>query len=79
MGLKKYIKFELRPDLAKPKTQVYDVKTNNGEFLGQIMWFFRWRQYCFYPADDTVWSRGCLQQVLDFIQKLMDDRKNEKI
>ena len=60
----------------KPKTKVYGVYAKSDDsFLGVIAWHVPWRQYCFFPMAKTVWSRGCLQQVQDFLQKLMDERK----
>lgn len=42
--------------------------------LGVIKWYASWRQYCFFPENDTIFSSGCLQDIQDFIKKLMDDR-----
>lgn len=60
----------------KPKTSVYEVRTKNDGFvLGIIKWYGPWRQYCFFPSEETLWSRGCLQEIIDFIEKIMSDRK----
>jgi len=67
--MKEYVEFELLE--KKPKTNTYVVKTRSGENLGTISWYFPWRQYVFYPYDQTIWSEGCLQQVTDFIHNLM--------
>lgn len=54
----------------KPKTRVFQVfaKTNN-DFLGTIKWNPSWRQYCFFTTNkyETVWSKGCLEDLRKFI------------
>jgi hypothetical protein len=58
------------------KTSRYAVYAiHDGAFLGQVMWHGPWRQYVFYPAENTLWSVGCLQDVQGFIKGLMDARK----
>ena len=62
----------------KPKTAVYRVVSkSSGETLGSIYWYGSWRQYVFQPEPETIWSRGCMRQVFDFIQKLMEAWKKE--
>ena len=41
-----------------------------GDLLGEIGWYSPWRQYCFMPQDDTVFSRCCLNDIIDFINEL---------
>lgn len=50
------------------KTSVWGVYTKRGDELGQIRWFGRWRQYVFFPANSTVYSAGCLVDIVDFIK-----------
>ena len=66
--MEKYIYFEVIEE--KPKTKVWSIfnKTNLSQ-LGILKWFGGWRQYCFFPESETVWSVGCLQNVIDFIAK----------
>jgi len=72
--LKKYVGFQLIE--KKPKTGVYRVVSeSSGQSLGRIYWYGPWRQYIFEPDPQTVWSCGCMQQVMDFIRKLMPKRK----
>ena len=49
--------------------------------IGRIKWYGAWRQYCFFPNEDTVWSRGCIREVHIFINNLTEERKvaNNKI
>lgn len=71
---KSYIKFEMID--KKPKTNIYAVyNKNSGSLLGIIKWFSSWRQYCFFPSEETIFSYGCMNEVIDFIQELMKERK----
>lgn len=74
-----YIRFELVE--KKPKTNVYDVINKNSGFkLGYIKWYPQWRQYCFFPVIYllTVFSSGCLKDIKNFIDDLMEKRKEGK-
>lgn len=86
--MKKYVDFVLVE--KKPKTNVYNVVKRRKrspldkpiilherppEVLGQIYWYGPWRQYIFEPLEETIWSKGCMQQVQDFLKELMDARK----
>lgn len=72
--MSKYIKFELFE--KKKKTRVYSVKQHDTLFiLGFIKWFAAWRKYCFYPEDGIIFDTSCLQAIIDFIKKLMDERR----
>ena len=57
----------------KPKTDVYGVVTKSDrDELGRVAWFANWRQYCFFPKNttDTIFSSGCLSQIIRFIDAL---------
>lgn len=76
----KYIEFELVGH--KPKTHIYSVnsisgkeRADDGYRLGIIKWHAPWRQCCFFPNSGCVFSRGCMNDINDFIKKLMDERK----
>ncbi len=71
---KKYIEFNLIEE--KPKTSVYSVNNlSSGIILGTIKWYPAWRQYCFFPKGNTVYSMGCINDIESFIQNLMENRK----
>jgi len=75
--MKSYVDFELVEQ--KPKTDVYRVFARSSlETLGRIYWYFGWRQYVFEPEGETVWSRGCLKEVMGFIGNLMTEWKNRR-
>lgn len=69
----KFIHFRIFEE--KEKTNVYICCNNkSGGKLGFIKWHGPWRQYCFFPECDTVFNKGCLNDVNDFIKHLMNER-----
>ena len=63
----------------KPKTNVYEVcNKKTGYYLGEIMWWGAWRQYCFFPDGETLYERKCLRAIAEFIDSLMEERKRQK-
>lgn len=58
----------------KGVTSQWNLKHHDGTFLGEVYWYTQWRQYCFYPDYDTVFSKGCLEDINTFMVEL---RKNE--
>jgi hypothetical protein len=65
----KYIKFVKIAD--KPKTTVWSCRNISGDYeLGQIRWYPQWRQYCFFPVENTVYSMGCMEDINQFIVEL---------
>lgn len=57
------------------KTHVVNVLSKPTEFiLGQIKWFSRWRQYCFYPSPNTIFNTTCLEDINKYIKELMAER-----
>lgn len=73
-----YIKFKILSSLAR--TRIFTVESlTQGGVLGRVMWHSAWRQYCFFPEPRTHWSKGCLQDVQDFIFELMEERKETRL
>ena len=65
----KYIYFELIEE--KPKTKVYSCKNNKSNIeLGIIKWYPSWRQYCYFPTIQAIYSEGCLIDIIDFISEI---------
>lgn len=72
--MSKYLKFLILEE--KEKTQVWGVYSlRHGDKLAVIKWYGPWRQYTMFPKPDTVWNRGCLDDIIEFIYLLMDGRK----
>ena len=58
------------------KTDVWNVLSKSQEsILGQIKWFGRWRQYCFYPSPNTIFNPECMNDISNFIKELMAGRR----
>ena len=63
----------------KPKTVVMHVVSNmDGQILGEISWFGRWRQYTFDPESHTTFNNGCLQDVADVLTSLNEEHRQKK-
>ena len=73
----KYIRFEKMPRDPKRITDIYKVitKYETPELLGSIEWFGRWRKYAFFPCQNTVFEPICLNDIINFINELMEERK----
>ena len=70
----KYIYFEETE--KKTKTSIYGcLSKKNGGPLGVVKWYGPWRQYCFFPDSLTIFNKGCMEDINDFITQLMDERK----
>lgn len=70
----KYLVFILTEE--KPKTFVWDVCTKTYlDTIGEIRWYAQWRQYCFFPEYDCVFSGGCLREIVNFMDEQMEGRK----
>ena len=63
-----------RFNFPNKKTQVWQVISVKGVFLGDIKWFGRWRCYAFFPEETTVFNSICLKDIKEFIDKLMTER-----
>lgn len=74
----RYLTFEEFPHTAKTKR--FAIKSNTGDLIGHVQWSGEWKQYCFYPSSPTIWDRRCLNEVIEFINLLMEERiqRNEK-
>lgn len=71
---KRYAYIEIVQVQSFTKTKRFIVKNNkSGSSIGWIQWYGPWRQYCFFPIAETVYSAGCLQDIHDFISAAMSD------
>lgn len=72
----KYLSFVLSG--AKGKTNVWSVQSrSSGGGLGVIQWYAPWRQYCFFPYQDTLYNTGCMDDISDFIKGEMGKRRKK--
>ena len=70
---------EFLPLERKPKTTTYQVRNiSNGSFAGVIYWYGGFRKYVFQPSEDSFFDANCLQEISDFLNSLMEERKLSK-
>jgi len=64
----KYLRFVEKPRPPERKTEIYSCRNKRTDTeLGVIRWHGPWRQYCYFPTVQAVYSAGCLQDITDFI------------
>jgi len=73
----KWIKIVEQNVLPDMKTKAWGVFTNDAiaDCLGMIRWYSKWRKYCFFPSDDTVFEQECLRDIASFIEEKTKDHK----
>ena len=72
--MSKYLEF--RTIDTEPKTFVYGIfSKSHGNKLATVQWYPQWRQYSFFPKENTVWNNECLQDIINFIQEEMNAKK----
>ncbi len=68
VGDYKYLAFQELIRVEGRKTAVYSCRNKrSGEELGQIRWYGAWRQYCYFPTVQAVYSAGCLRDIAGFM------------
>jgi len=70
----KYIEFRLKKTLGKTSIW-YCVNIHQEYAIGVVKWYPRWRQYCYFPFTETVYSAGCLEDIQTFISEKMEEHK----
>jgi hypothetical protein len=72
--LKKYKYIEMVDVTADSmKTKRFMVMNKaHGDLLGEIKWEFGWRQYVFAPSMDTIFSVGCMEDIISFIAEIKE-------
>jgi len=53
----------------------YEIISNSqGVVLGTIEWYKVWKQFCFIPKDNCIFSRSCMLDIADFLDQLQKER-----
>lgn len=60
----KYLVFQIIKVNAKTREILVTNKKSYSP-IGIIKWYYPWRQYILDPYSNTVWSKGCLQDVMN--------------
>ena len=72
-----YIKFVQQT--SKGVTSVWSCRnTRYGDELGVVKWNGAWRQYCYFPTVQAVYSAGCLLDITEFIGLLANARSTSR-
>lgn len=72
-----YLEFSLIEQ--KPKTKIIGVwSKKSSDRLGLIKWYGPWRQYAFFPENNTLFNTGCLNDIQIYIKAMMDGRRETK-
>ena len=67
----KYLFAVRLPDQEGRKTHRWSIYSKSTrEKLAEIKWFGRWRQYCLYSGQDTIFNEGCLEDLTTFLRQL---------
>lgn len=69
----KWIKF-VKIATTSVKTSMWECRHHDNTLLGEVKWYSFWRQYCFFPDYDMVFSKGCMDDICNFMVEL---RKEE--
>ena len=72
---KEYISFRELEFKGKTKKFAVVPKKNQDDSIATILWSGGWRSYVLEIDERTHWSSGCLKQIINFIDKLMEERK----
>jgi len=68
-----FIHFEQKAETKT--TYCWSCKNNkNGAQLGEVRWYPQWRQWCYFPTIEAVYSADCLKDIQDFIGQLKGDK-----
>lgn len=70
----KYLLFVVGDNRGKTKV-INIINIHHHEVIGEIKWFTKWRQYCFFPYNQTIWNKTCMEDVYKVIHDLMEERK----
>lgn len=74
---KRHLKFDEIKDTGK--TKVWEIENrHHGTTIGIIKWNGGWRKYCFYPYEDTMYDKKCLNRIAEFMDEQMEERRNKR-
>ncbi|OZI09595.1 hypothetical protein BWI93_03160 [Siphonobacter sp. BAB-5385] len=72
---KTYLKFVQIRDTGK--TKIFEVQSlRYGNKLAEIKYYGAWRKYTLLPEAHTLFDCKCLQEITDFMNSLMEERRH---
>ena len=72
----KYLAVEEQPREGR-KTKRWTLQNKRGDYLGQILWEARWRQYTFEGDYGCIFSPDCLRDIAAFLERENKAHKEE--
>lgn len=75
---RKYEHMRIVKEAEMPKTSVFSVLDKYDLVLGTIRWWSGWRQYCFMPSANRVFSKGCMNDIVSFLDELKEERRRKR-
>jgi hypothetical protein len=66
-------------DVPERKTKVWEVRNQDGDFLGTISWKNTWRRYWWEQANSVGMDASCLDEVSAFIKREMIFRTTDNL
>lgn len=73
-----FLTFSEKPNPGKKTAIINVTSTTKGIYLGQIRWYGAWRQYVFYPANDTLFNAKCMQDILSVVRGVSLRQRNRR-
>ena len=76
-----FIQFKRVRDREKGVTQFWWVRegsTQEGNTIGAVKWFGRWRKYGYFPWNDTVYEETCQREIAEFCEALTKRHRAKK-
>lgn len=61
------------------KTEVIVVNNKHNATIGVIKWYSNWRQYCFFPYNETIWNIDCLISINEVIMNMTNSKNKKKL
>ena len=56
---------------GQDNTLYWSCRNNNSkEELGQVKWYASWKQFCYFPIVEAVYSVSCFEDINDFIRQI---------
>lgn len=63
-------------DEIERKTRRWIICADDGEVeLGEVKWLGKWRCYCFFPLNDTLYEKQCLRDLANFCERKTTEHK----
>jgi hypothetical protein len=75
----KFVDFVFEGMSKSGRTEIWFVFSKDSDLLlGEVKWFGKWRRYCFYTIDSTIFDWSCLRDIADLCEARMKVRNNRE-